>query len=185
MKVFKLLFVCLGFYGCGNCIESKEELIQFYKNNSDLYVKIKRFKDTEVKVKYIPEDLLIQEKGNDNQQNALNFVFDLTTSEFEPLKKISSSYEEYRAYKWYLMNDWNSFIYLEQEGSLIYPDVAVFEERYELSRGCNYNVIFDQKKIDPTKKITFVFNDLVFGIGKIKFQFNMQEISKLVIQKTL
>ena len=181
MRVFSyLLLFMVILSSCSRTIDSREDLKVFIAKNRSDFVKTRRFKSFEVTSKFLPEEILLRELS-DTLSNGMTFNFEIKSPHKDFLKRICSSYDEYRQYKWYLTNEASNFIYLEQGGKVIKPDIALFEEQYELSKGCEYNVVFDKTEIDPNQPVTFVYNDEIFGMGKLKFQYDTPRITNLPI----
>lgn len=160
-------------------IGSKEDLRMYISEHREYFSKHRSFKELEVEVRCIPKEL----KRNSGGDSGLNFVFSIESKNQDFLKKYSRNYEEYRQYKWYLMNSWSDFIYLEQNGRKIPPDIAQFEERYELGKGCVYNIVFDETLFEEKENVTLVYDDQIFGMGKLKFQFDLSVLNNLPINE--
>ena len=182
MRVSSLLLMILTMIGCSGKIKNRAELVQFSQDHKEVFVKSRKFKAMNIFAKCIPQELLMG-SVSDSASNDLTFNFEIISPEQGFLKKYSRSYEEYRQYKWYLMNDGVNFIYLQQKDKIIRPKIALFEEQYELGRGCEYNIVFDKTEIDPNEAATFVYNDEIFGMGKLKFQFDLPTIMNLPINE--
>lgn len=159
-------------------IESKEELLGYIEAHREDFSKHRNFKELDVDVRCIPGEL----RKDRDLDGGLSFVFSITGKEQDFLKRYSRNYEEYRQYKWYLMNSWKDFIYIEEEGRKIPPDIAQFEERYELGRGCVYNIVFDETQLKE-EQVTLVYDDQIFGMGKLKFQFDLSVLRDLPINE--
>lgn len=165
--------------GCGKPeIETKADLLGYIESHRDDFRKHRKFKELDVDVRCIPNELR-KERGFDG---GLSFVFSISSGEQDFLKRYSHNYEEYRQYKWYLMNSWKDFIYIEQEGRKVPPDIAQFEERYELGKGCVYNIVFDRTQLKG-EELTLVYDDQIFGMGKLKFQFDLSVLRDIPINE--
>lgn len=182
MRVFSFLAILFLMGGCSKEIETHTDLLNFTQKNRSIFVKSRKFKEIDISVKCLPQELLAQSPQDSNTSD-LTFNFEIVSPEKDFLRKFCQSYEEYRQYKWYLMYEGISFIYLEQNGEIIIPKIAQFEEQYELGRGCEYNIVFDKTEIDPNQIATFVYNDEIFGMGKLKFQFDLPVIMNLPINE--
>lgn len=182
MRVFSFLIILLVVSSCSQQIRNQKELQEYAQKNKAVFVKEKKFKEMSIVATCIPKEFLA-EKSVDSNSTDITFNFKIVSPEADFLKRFSSSYNEYRQFKWYLMNEAENFIYLKQEGKKVRPKIAQFEEQYELGRGCEYNIVFDENDIDPSTEATLVFNDEIFGMGKLKFQFDMPFITSIPINK--
>lgn len=182
MKVFSYMLLFFVLAGCTKEIETRSDLLAYTKKNRSVFLKSRGFKEMQISVKCIPEELFFKFLADTMSKN-LTFNFEIVSSAGDFLKRYCQSYEEYRKYKWYLMHEGVNFIYLEQNGVNIAPKIASYEEQYELGRGFEYNIVFDRSEIDPNSAATFVYNDEILGMGKLKFQFDIPLIMKLPINE--
>ena len=183
MKVFKgLTMIVFLLSSCTSdvSINNRKELHAYIDLHKAEFIKERKFESFVIFSKFIPSELYLKRKDRAENQS-LTFNFQLISPYQDFLKKYCESYDEYRKYKWYLTNEATKFIYLEQKEKKIHPDLAQLEEQYELSRGCSFNIVFDANKIDLKEPITLVYNDELFGMGKLKFRYNTKLITNLPI----
>ncbi len=97
----------------------------------------------------------------------------------ELLKYNLPSYQSYQDRVNYYAFDVQNDMKLVQGKDTIYCSIHHFERIYDISSYCVISMAFDKSKIDLSKAVTFVFEDMIFDKGIIKFSFDPGTLNKL------
>jgi hypothetical protein len=123
------------------------------------------------------KDLLKSEIAQFDKLHYFTFQISNKTLHSELLKYNISSEQEYTdRILYYTDNCQKDFILIEDGDTLRSPFVN-FERTFDVAPIINMTVVFERKKAENFKHLTFIYEDKIFNSGKIKFQLEPEIIS--------
>ena len=193
--IYIFIFLCLAH----SCIEksvSPSEMINWVEADKNGLKKIQRTKEIIFEVLYKPVDYIIAIENRSNQISNIkysNLISELAGLQYLELRLMYNnntenilsgnidSEEEYFERLDYFVTHARNDMYLVDGSDTLLPILYHFERNYGLTSQNKILLAYSNKSTKKDKH--FFVNDQIFGSGKIKFEFNIEDIKSMPVLK--
>lgn len=196
LQIFKILtFLSLMglMYSCSQQPKDINDYISWFAKEETGFVKRKQLNNLTYTVQYRPVDLMIinELKTLNNPQkddidslkknygHSKYFLLEISPdnkgqNSGNLIKNFSTDYESYKEIVEELAFNIQEQVELIIEGDTLAPRIYHYEQGYELSSNQRFLFAFQTKEKIKANEMTFIYNDHLFGSGRLKFQFNLK-----------
>lgn len=187
--VFGLIFLLTQsfiFQGCN----SKEyltvdEFKEYQLNPQNGLLKLIKKDDLTIRAIYKPRNLLFLDRGIDekNEINNFNelqyFIINISDHEKEVEGRFVQNSNEYKELITYLSSGMSSDVILRIGSEIIHPIDMRYTPSYGSSNGTSVLFVFRDTISTGNENLIVEFNDKVFGVGQIEFEFDIDDIIRI------
>lgn len=172
--------------GCNsNDYLTVDEFRKYQVNPKNGLLKLIKKGDLTIRAIYKPRNILFLDRGID-EQNEINdfnqlqyFIINISDHEKEVEGRFVRNSSAYKDLIAYLSSGMSSDVILKIGSEIIHPVDMRYTPSYGTLNGTSVLFVFRDTISAGNEDLIVEFNDTVFGVGKIEFEFDMDDIKRI------